>query len=267
MNSIDPLQRNAVTVLGNKDAAITMVFIPGFGSDQSVWHPVARAFFADFRVVLLDNAGTGSYLHESFQQSHYLNMTAYADDVLEICAELKAKQIILVGHSMGSMISILAANKQASLIDKLILIGASPRYLNDGDYFGGFTQRDLDELYTAITLNFDNWLDGFAKLAMGSSHEPSLAEKFADAIRGIPRAQMLTALCAIFQTDHRADVEKIDTPTLLIQAKDDVFVPFAVAQYLHKSIRGSSLNIIDADGHLPHVSAPQKVIDAIADFV
>ncbi len=263
MPSIDPLQKNAVTVTGNQNAAITLMFINGFCTDQRVWTVIAKAFSDEFRLVFLDNVGTGRALRECFIQSHYLDLNAYADDVLAICDAVDAQQVILVGHSVGSMIAVLAANKKPSIISRLILIGASPRYLNDADYFGGFTRQDLEEVYSAISVDFDNWLDDFTKQAMGNLHKPSLARDFAESIRTIPRDQILTALYAIFQNDHRAAVKKLIQPTLLIQTRDDIFVPLAVAEYLHNVIGDSHLTIINTSGHLPHISAPLDVIAAI----
>lgn len=267
MALIEPILKNAVTVTGNRDAAITMLFINGFGTDQNVWAEITKAFADEFRLVLLDNAGTGHAMREGYIQSHYLNLNAYADDVLDICEVLHAQEVILVGHSVGSMIAVLVANKKPAMVSRVILIGASPRYLNDENYSGGFTRRDLEELYSAITFDFDNWLASFSEQAMSNPEKPSLARNFAESIRAIPQDQIFTALCAIFQTDHRADVEKLVQPTLLIQAKDDIFVPPAVTEYLHNVIRDNSLAIINACGHLPHVSAPAEVIQAIKGFL
>ena len=149
MKSFDPLQKNAVTVMGNLNALETLVFIHGFGSDQSVWQEIAATFLQHYRLVLLDNVGAGQSIPDAFVQSQYLNLNAYAADVLDVCNALAVKNLILVGHSVGGMIAVLAAIKQPDLISKVILIGASPRYINDVDYFGGFSQQDLSELYSA----------------------------------------------------------------------------------------------------------------------
>lgn len=265
--SLNPLQKNAVSVSGKLDALETLMFIPGFGTDQTAWQSVANAFADDYRLVLFDNAGTGHAAPEAFIQSKYLNLTTYADDVFDICKALELPKVILVGHSIGGMIAILAAIKQPVLVEKLIVIGASPRYLNDIDYYGGFSEKDLSEVYGAISMDFYNWLDQFSKQVMNNPLKPSLARRFAESIRAIPQDQILTTLCAIFQSDHRAEVEKLSQPTLIIQAKEDAFVPLEVAGYLHAHTPNSQLKVINACGHLPHISAPLEVIAAIRSFL
>lgn len=267
LKSLDPMRKNAVSVTGKLDALETLLFIPGFGTDQRAWQGVASAFAEEYRLVLFDNAGTGRAAPEAFIQSKYLNLNTYADDVLDICKALELANVILVGHSVGSMIAVLVAIKQPALVAKLIVIGASPRYLNDVDYYGGFSEKDLSAVYSAISMDFDNWLDHFSRQAMDNPQKPSLARYFAESIRAIPRDQILTTLCAIFQSDHRDDLEKLNQPTLIIQAKEDVFVPLEVAEYLHASIPNSQLIVINACGHLPHISAPLGVITAIRNFL
>jgi sigma-B regulation protein RsbQ len=267
MEAIDPLKKNCVTVTGKLDAARSIIFVHGFGTDQSAWKDVATEFLDDFRVVLFDNVGAGHSIPEAFVQERYLNLHRYADDLLDICAALQLHDAILVGHSVGAMIGLLAAIKAPSFFARLVLIGASPRYLDDGPYHGGFTEKDLNELYRAVTTGYSDWADDFAPLAMANGDQPNLALRFAATIKSIPADRALTVLCSIFQSDHRADLAKLDKPTLLIHTREDVAVPAEVAGYLQQSIRCSRLVVIDATGHLPHLSAPFAVIGAMRDFV
>jgi sigma-B regulation protein RsbQ len=267
MEAITPLKKNCVTVTGKLDAAQSIIFVHGFGTDQTAWKDVAAEFLDDFRVVLFDNVGAGHSLPEAFIQERYLNLHSYAGDLLDICKALNLRDAIVVGHSAGAMISLLAVIKEPAFFARLILIGASPRYLDDGAYQGGFTEKDLNDLYRAVTTGYADWADHFAPLAMANGDQPNLALRFAATIKSIPADRALTILCSIFQSDHRADLAKLDKPTLLIHTKEDVAVPPEVARYLQQSIRGSRLVVIDATGHLPHLSAPFEVIGAMRDFV
>lgn len=263
----DPLVKNHVNVIGRADAARTMVFVHGFGTDQTAWADVQAAFLAGYRVVLLDNVGGGKTPPEAFVQVHYLNLHRYAADLLDVCEALQIKDAVLVGHSVGAMISVLAALRQPERFSRLVLIGASPRYLNDTDYHGGFSKEDLDGLYRAMESSYNAWADQFAPAVMQNADRPGLSQRFAASIKSIPQERALTVLCSIFQSDHRADVQKLKHPTLLIHANDDLAVPLAVAHYLHHAIAGSQLAVIDATGHLPHISAPAAVLKAMQGFV
>lgn len=267
MPTIDPLIKNNVTVTGNPAANRTIVFVHGFGTDQTAWQAVATAFREDFRIVLLDNVGAGKSAPDAFVQHRYLNLHAYAADLLDICTALGLADAILVGHSAGAMSCVLAAIQRPACFSRLILIGASPRYLDAPDYRGGFSKADLDAIYSAIPGHFAEWADAFAPLAMANPEQPELARYFAETIKSIPAEQALTVLCSIFQSDHRADVGRLDRPTLLIQSREDVAVPRQVADFLHRQIHGSVLQVIAATGHLPHVSRPEAVIAAMRDFI
>lgn len=267
MNSRDPLRRNNVTVTGRLDAEHTLVFVHGFGTDQSAWRAVQTAFSQEFRVVLLDNVGAGQSDPQAFRQHRYLNLRTYVSDLLEVCDALDLGPAALVGHSVGGMICALAAVARPAMFERLMLIGASPRYLNDADYHGGFSENDLGAVYQAVTQDFDNWAGHFAVAAMANPDKPDLARDFAGSIRAIPQEQALTVLCSIFQSDHRDELANLNLPTLLIQAREDFAVPLDVARYLNQHIRSSTLRVINATGHLPHVSAPGEVVAAMREFM
>lgn len=267
MTDIDPIRRNNVNVVGNPDATTTLVFVHGFGTEQSAWREVAAAYLADYRVVLLDNVGAGGSDPAAFAQHRYLNLRRYALDLIEVCTALGLDRPVLIGHSMGAMICALATLERPGLAKKLVFLGASPRYIDTDGYHGGFTRGDIDAIYSSITSRYSEWADVFAAASMAHADRPALSTDFALTIKSIPQDRALTVLCSIFQSDHREDIARLDVPTLLIQAKNDIAVPQAVAEYLNRHIRGSRLEMIDAEGHLPHISSPAAVVAAIAPFI
>lgn len=267
MPTADPLERFHVRLFGNPDAARTIVFVNGFGQDQDGWAPVAAAFADDFRLLTFDHAGTSGASAEAFPQHRYLNLRAYAKDVSELADRLALRDATVIGHSVGAMIAVLAAIDRPASFERLVLIGASPRYLDEPGYTGGFTECDLQALYRRVALDYSEWADEFAPLAMNNPERPLLARHFAESLKTIRPEHALTALCAIFQSDHRADLPKLRKPVLIVQSQDDVAVPLDVALYLHDHIIGSRLSIIEAKGHFPHLSAPDQVIVAIGEFV
>src|SRR5574343_1172429 len=266
---IDPLIRNNVTVAGNLKAAKSMVFVNGVGYDQSFWRRVAPSFVDDYRLVLFDHVGSVQSNQVNFRsnQLRYLNVGGYATDLLEICSALNlGGDTVLVGHSLGAMAGLLASIQKPSTFSKLILIGASPRYTNTEGYQGGFSAEDISATYSALQGNYPLWSKQFASAAMATPDRPSLTDAFAEALARIPPEMMLTVLCSVLQMDHRKDLAKVSVPTLVIQSREDYFVPLEVAEYIHAHIPGSQLTVIEAAGHLPHVSAPEEIIAAIKSF-
>lgn len=267
MTSVNAITRNNVRLIGNSQAGRTLVFMHGLGTDQTVWHEVTPAFEADWRIVLLDNVGAGGADPAAFSISRYLNLRPYAQDFLEVLEQLDLRDAVVVGHSSSAMVGALTAIAAPQRISKLVMIGANPRYLNDAGYEGGMTPQDIDQIYRAATANFPEWSAGFAAAAMGNPQRPELALQFAQSVRSVPLKQLLSVLCATLQTDYRAELAHIPVPTLIVQSLNDLFVPMSVAEYMHARIPDNRLRVIDATGHLPHVSAAPQVVAAIQEFL
>ncbi len=256
------MERNNVQVLG--DGSETIIFAHGFGSDQTAWRHQVAAFASNFRIVLFDHVGAGKSDFSAYSPRRYSSLYSYAEDLLDLCAELKLRKSILVGHSVSGMVSLLAALVEPDCFNQLIFLDASPRYLNDADYYGGFEQADLDAFYESMSTNYYAWASGFAPIAMATQDQPELAKEFAKTLTAI-RPDIAQAVArVIFQSDHRSDLPRLNVPTVILQASDDIAVPPNVGQYMADKIPQSKLVHLAARGHLPHISAPDVVTKAIA---
>ncbi|MEG3845517.1 alpha/beta hydrolase [Microcoleus sp. herbarium19] len=259
------IERHNVNILGNGDR--TLIFAHGFGSDQTAWRHQVAALAPKYRIVLFDHVGAGKSDLAAYSPQRYSSLYAYAEDLLELCGELKLTQCILIGHSVGGMIGLLAAILQPQLFRKLVFVGASPRYLNDTGYVGGFELCDLEKLYATMSSNYYAWASGFANLMMDNPEKPELANEFATSLRAI-RPDIAQAVAkVIFQSDHRAELAKLTVPTLILQTRDDKAVPLEVGRYMAQKIRRSQSIEIQGRGHLPHMSAPLEVTRAIESYL
>jgi sigma-B regulation protein RsbQ len=257
------LDRHNVTIVGHGQR--TMVLAHGFGTDQSAWNHLVDAFSSRFRMILFDHVGATPANQQAFNLRRYSTISGYALDLLQIYEALELHDTIYIGHSMSGMIGVRAALSQPERFAKLILIGASPHYLNSGSYRGGFDQRDLDLLYEAMQANYTQWASAFASLAMGNPDRPELGLDFARTLGTLRPDIALAVARVIFQSDERALLPRLKLPTLVIQAQKDIAVPMFVAEYMRDQIERSRLCAVDAEGHLPHYSAPAEVIAAIEE--
>lgn len=267
MQPLDPIEKVAAQVFGSKDGAKTLVLVNGFGETQEVWADVVARLPPDLRIVTFDHAGTGRASAAAFSQHRYLNLGPYARDLGDLAQALELRDAVIVGHSVGGMIGLLAAVDRPSAFGKLVLIGSSPRYLDEPGYRGGFTEADLQQVYRSLMHDYAKWAEAYAPIVMGNADRPQLAEHFASMLKRIDPKHALSALCAIFQSDHRDDLAKVRQPTLILQTKHDPAVPIEVARYLNAHIAGSQLVIVKAEGHFPHVSAPSEIVEALRAFV
>lgn len=262
------MTRNHVNIVGqSSESAPVIVMAHGFGSDQTAWRHLIAAFAPKYRIVLFDHVGSGKSDFDAYSPHRYKNLHSFTHDFLEICHELNLQQITVIAHSVSCMVSMLAASLEPNRFKQLIFIGGSPRYLDDDGYTGGFDQSGLDRIYTAMSSNYYAWASGFAPLVMGNIDHPELAIEFTKTLL-VMRPDISQAIAKIiFQSDHRADLPKLKTPTIIIQPKQDVAVPVAVGEYLCQHIDNSKLILTDTDGHLPHLSNPDVVISAIANYL
>jgi sigma-B regulation protein RsbQ len=259
------ITRNNVKVIG--EGTQTMLFAHGFGCDQNMWRYVIPAFEDDYRIVLFDYVGAGKSDRSAYVQSRYSTLNGYADDVLDICKALNLKNIIFIGHSVSSMIGVLAANRQPELFSDLIFIGPSPRYINDEGYVGGFEQKDIAGLLDTMDKNYIGWANFLGPAIMKNPDRPELAEELTASFCSTdPKIARRFAEVTFF-ADNRADLIEIRVPSLIMQCSDDLIAPLEVGEYLAKNIPLSTLKVMKATGHCPHMSSPEETIDVINEYL
>src|SRR5688572_9331028 len=160
LDSTSVRQRNNVRVFGA--GTQPMVFAHGFGCDQNMWRYIVPAFEEDFRVVLFDYVGAGRSDLTAYDEARYGSLRGYAQDILDICRALDLQDVVLVGHSVSAMICMLAILEEPERFDSVIFVSPSPRYVNDGDYVGGFERKDIEELLETMDRNYIGWANFLA---------------------------------------------------------------------------------------------------------
>jgi len=262
----DVLTRNNVVVAGPPGAR-PIVFAHGFGCDQHMWRLVAPAFEDRYRTVVFDYVGAGASDVSAYDPERYGSLRGYARDVLEIAEALDLRDAVFVGHSVSAMVGVLAAAADRSRLGALVLIGPSPRYIDDDGYVGGFAQADIEGLLASLDSNYLGWSSAMAPVIMGNPDRPELgAELTASFCRTDPEIQRRFARVT-FLSDNRDDLATVELPTLVLQCTDDVIAPDAVGEYVHERIPGSRFVKLRAVGHCPNLSAPEETVAAIKAFL
>jgi sigma-B regulation protein RsbQ len=260
------LERHNVVLRGCEDGQ-PMMFAHGFGCDQNMWRLVWPHFSDGYRIVLFDLVGFGGSDVRAYDERRYSSLKGYADDVLALCRELDLREVVFVGHSVSAMIGVLAAAEEPDRFARLVLVGPSPRYINDEGYVGGFSRADIDELLESLESNYLGWSSAMAPVIMGNPDRPELAAELTNSFcRTDPQIAHQFARVT-FLSDNRADLSSVRIPTLVLQCSEDVIAPDAVGQYVHERIPGSVLTRLRATGHCPNLSAPEETTAAIRAFL
>jgi len=264
--SPDVITRNNVNVSGA--GTQPMMFAHGFGCDQNMWRYVTPAFEDDYRIVLFDYVGSGRSDLGAYDAHRYGSLDGYARDILDICDALRLEAVILVGHSVSSIIAVLAANLEPARFEHLILIGPSPRYINDQpDYVGGFERAEIEGLLDMMDRNYIGWANFLAPAIMKNPERPELGEELTASFCSTDPVIARRFAEATFFADNRDDLAQVRVPSLILQCSEDMIAPPEVGAYTHRQLQGSTLRMLDATGHCPHMSHPEETIRAISEYL
>ncbi|MEA2604666.1 MAG: sigma-B regulation protein RsbQ [Acidobacteriota bacterium] len=260
------LIRNNVKLSG-PETGRAMIFAHGFGCDQNMWRFVTPAFEDEYRIVLFDHVGAGQSDLSAYNRGKYDSLQGYATDVLEICRELGLTRAIYVGHSVSALIGVIASLQEPDRFAELILVGPSPRYIDDGGYVGGFSREDIEGLLDSLDSNYLGWSSAMAPVIMGNPDRPALGMELTNSFcRTNPEIAKHFARVT-FLSDNRDDLPKVRTRSLILQCSEDAIAPQAVGEYVHRQIPGSELVLMRATGHCPNLSAPEETVAAIKAFL
>jgi sigma-B regulation protein RsbQ len=262
----DILVRNNVKVLGN--GTQPMMFAHGFGCDQNMWRFVTPAFEDDYRIILFDYVGSGKSDLNAYSPERYGSLNGYAQDVLDVCAALDLTNTIFVGHSVSSVIGMLASIREPERFDRLILIGPSPCYINDPPhYVGGFDRADIEGLLDMMDKNYIGWANFLAPAIMKNPDRPELTQELQESFCSTDPKIARRFAEATFFSDNRSDLPKVTVASLIMQCSDDAIAPLAVGDYLHHHLPESTLQVMEANGHCPHMSHPEETIGIMKGYL
>jgi sigma-B regulation protein RsbQ len=264
--SLEIFKRNNIKVTGR--GSTPMIFAHGFGCDQNMWRYVYPAFEKDYKIVLFDYVGSGKSDLNAYNRERYSDLNGYAEDVLDVLKATNSTGCVFVGHSVSAVIGILASLKEPGYFSKLILVGPSPRYINDlPEYIGGFERKDIEELLNTMESNYIGWANFLAPAIMKNPEKPELAGELTQSFCSTDPVIARQFAEATFFSDNRHDLKKVKHPSLIMQCSEDIIAPNAVGEYLEKNIPNSTLRTMKATGHCPHMSAPEETIEIIKDYL
>ncbi len=260
------LLRNNVKVLGQ--GRKPMIFAHGFGCDQNMWRFITPSFENNYQIVLFDYVGSGKSDLSAYCTDRYVHLNGYTKDVLEICEALSLKEVILVGHSVSSVIGLLASIEKPHLFDRLILVSPSPCYINDlPDYLGGFERKDIEDMLDIMDKNYIGWANFLAPLVMKNEAQSALTEELEASFCSTDPVIANLFAKVTFYSDNRSDLPKVTVPSLILQCVEDSIAPIEVGEYLHRHLSQSTLKMMKATGHCPHMSHPEETIDLIKEYL
>lgn len=253
-------------VAGQGQQAI--VFGHGFGTDQQAWRFVAPAFADQRRIVTFDHVGFGGSDRSAYANNRHGTLDGYALDLIDILDTLGLDRVSYVGHSIGGVIGLLASIRQPGRFHRLVLLGTSPRFVNDPpDYVGGFERGEIEDILDAMERDQFAWSESLAAAAMGEQTSEDLLHEFGHGLRALDPLIARAFGRTVFFVDCRDRLPLVTVPALVVQSTRDSIVPREVGAYLHRQLAGSTLRELDASGHCAHLTHPLETIELISSYL
>ena len=259
------LIRNNVKILGEGSQVIMLAH--GFGCAQSSWKYITDAFLEDYKIILFDYVGSGDSDLSQYDKRKYATLEGYACDVIDIIETLELSNVIFIGHSVSSMIGMIAALQLPEAFKKLVFIGPSPRYLNDRDYIGGFNIGDLETIFEHIAEDYVGWSKQLAPVVMDTPSKPELSDFLQECFEATDPSVALAFAMATFKADYRDKLKDLEVPSLTLQSSNDIMAPLSAGEFIYKNTPENFLVVMKATGHFPHISAPEETIKEIKEFI
>jgi sigma-B regulation protein RsbQ len=263
---MDILKRNNVQVIGSPQHP-PMMFAHGFIGDQTLWRHVVEKFKDKYKVILFDYVGSGKSDASAYDSKKYSRLEGYAQDVLDICRTLELREVIFVAHSISAMVGLIAAVNQPQLFSRMIFVTPSPRFINDGKYYGGFEKEDIDGIIHKIEHNYTAWAHELIPVVVKKPDAPDVIEELIEKLISTDHMVAINFAKATFFTDYRKELLKLQVPSLILQCEEDLMAPLEVGDYLQAHLHDSTLKRLDVKGHFPHLSAPKVVVKAITQYL
>lgn len=264
--AVDYKKRHNVNIIGQGEKKL--LFIHGFASSQEAWKWVTPAFIETHTLILVDLVGSGKSDMAAYDPQRYQTLDGHVDDLIEFCDVFDLNDLVILGHSVGGTIGLMLSKARPNRIKQVIMLGASPRYLNDlPDYYGGFERENVDQILEMMELNYAGWASYLASVAVPES-EGETKSTYVEGSFLSSNPQIAYAFLKVtLLVDYRDILKDIETDTVILQCSEDSFVPIDVARYMAKELGNSEMHVLSAKGHYPQVSHPDETITAIKRYL
>ena len=237
-----------------------LVLWHGWGMHPAAWDALAAQLASQHRITSQAQALPG-YAGSAAPATY--TMDALTDVLLADVSE----PITLCGWSLGAMLALHAAQRHPDKIARLILISATPSFVQRPNWPHGMTPKALAEFAATVETDPKTALKRFIALFnQGDVNSRSIGRALAQAVNidDLPPAAILAAgLVLLRDTDL---LPRIAQPTLLLHGAHDPLMPLAAAEWLAAALPQARLEVLQDAAHAPFLSDPARCAALIADF-
>jgi non-heme chloroperoxidase len=249
-----------------------VVLIHGYPLNGHSWEKQERVLLhAGYRVITYDRRGFG----QSSQPTIGYHYDTFAADLAALLDHLQLQDVVLCGFSMGTgEVTRYLGSYGSGRVRKAVLMGAIPPFLlKTADNPEGVDQSVFDGIKQAVVADrpayFKDFLDNFYNVdVLGGTRISDQAWQNSFIVAVGASAYAAYACVDTWLTDFRADLPKIDVPTLLIHGDADRILPYpATAARLPGLIKDLTFVTVEGGPHNVAWTHPDIVNPALLDLL
>ena len=240
-----------------------VVLVHGWAQHGGIWTDVTRALSADFRVTVPDLPGHG-------RSRDFLPRAFTAESLAEEVRRVLPGPAIWVGWSLGGFVALAAAQRYPQSVAKLVLVGATPKYVQSADWPHAMSLTVLEQFALNLEQDYAATLDRFLSLQLAAGEDRAVLRRLRDEMfrHGEPPAAALhQGLQLLKQEDHRAALPGIVVPALVVHGERDRIVPVGAARFLAAQLPRAQLELVPGAGHAPFLSHASHFLQKLRAFL
>ena len=240
-----------------------LVMLHGWSMQSAVWHDLADKLTKNFTLYLVDLPGHG--------QSSWQQGDLELDVLVNNLAMELPETAYWMGWSLGGLISLASAEHFPKRIKKLVLLAATPRFVQAEDWSCAMDASLFKQFADNLNDNQAETLQRFLLLqARGSDHSRDTIRQLGEqlAIENRPNSEALQAgLKLLIETDMRKQFSDLACPVQIILGDRDTLIPKEMLQVATQLHPEANINLLSGAGHAPFISQPVECQKLIESFI
>jgi pimeloyl-ACP methyl ester carboxylesterase len=239
-------------VSGKGDTAL--LFLHGWCGDRQFWKHQAKPFAADYKVVAIDQAGHG----ESGKDRKEWTIDSLASDVAAIVKELELKRVILIGHSMGGPIALLAAKKLPGVVVGVIGVDTlqNVEFKMPEEAVDGFLKRFEDDFKGSVG-------EGFISALVSEKSDPEVKKWLSDRAAAQDQKMAVGLMRNMFKVDQAKALKEAGVSVRCINSAGGFQFHRPTDAEVNKKHGDFDVVTIDDVGHYPMLEKPKEFNEAL----
>ena len=240
------------------DQGIPVIFLHGVTDSWHSFENVLPLLPSNFHAFAISQRGHGN---SSRPKAGY-SLVDFSNDIAEFIRQKNTGPVIIVGHSMGSLVAQQFAYDHPQLLKAIVLVGADACFIDNPGMLE-FVE-EIEKLNDPIDRKF---MDDFQKATLATPINRDYFEILVNESMKLPAAVVKSVFRGIMEVDFTNKLKTFQAPVLILWGDKDAFCFEQDQAVLQSNIKSAKLKVYNGTGHALHWEQPEKFVDDLEEFV